>query len=58
MANSVDPVQRTRSVAPGLGLHFLVRSVCPNALSEFSNQIQSNLCAASICGNEKDLFLY
>ena len=36
MANSVDPDQRLCSRASGLGLHCLIRPVCPNTKGYYS----------------------
>ena len=40
VANSVDPDQTPRSAASDLGLHYLLRPVCPNK----KNKRYSNEC--------------
>ena len=43
VANCVDPDQTPRSAASDLGLHCLLRYVCPNTFSKYGNMIKSNL---------------
>ena len=42
MANSVDPDQTPQNAASDLGLHGLLRPVCPNMWSKYGNLIKSN----------------
>ena len=42
MVNSVDPDQTPRSAASDLGLHCLLRLICPYTLSKYGNMIKSN----------------
>ena len=37
MANSVDPDETPRSAASHLGLHCLLRPVCPNTYDKYGN---------------------
>ena len=40
MANSVDPDQMPKNVAFDLGLHCLLRTVCPNTTDYYGTQLQ------------------
>ena len=40
MANSVDPDQIPYSAVSDLGLHRLLRPVCPNSLGKYGNYCQ------------------
>ena len=42
VANRVDPDQMLHSAASDLGLHCLLRPICPNTKSKYGNMIKSN----------------
>ena len=52
MSNIVDPDQTMHSVVYGLGLQYLLRSVCPNYSGKYSS-IQSSLSSQNN-GNAPD----